>query len=207
VLPSDWVEPGFAEITDVAAGSQEAENVRTAAATPAPARERSSEQLQQDQPLAFFDPLTGLLNRSRFQALLESALLHAQVTDSGLAIVQFEIDKFRTVNAQLGHLAADEVLQIIAGRLKQRFRRGDLVARLGNAEFVVLLPGLDLLNAARDAQQVASGCLDGLQQPIPTQGGLIDVIINIRVGCYPTDGDTFDTLTTATDNRTHSNGS
>jgi len=202
VLPADWVEPGFTPAIEVAAETKSADGTGTAAAPPAsPA---STQLVQPDGAVAFLDPLTGLLNRSRFQTLLESALLQAQMTDGGLAIVHFEIDKFSTINTEYGHLAADVVLQTIAQRLTKRFRRTDLIARLGDDEFVVLLAGLDLDNAAAEAQQVADGCVDGLQQPITTQRGLISTTINIGVSCYPADGNNFDALTQAADQRKHS---
>jgi diguanylate cyclase (GGDEF)-like protein len=202
VLPAEWVEPGFAPAIEVPAQTKPADGAGTAAA--ALASPPSTQPVQQDQAVALLDPLTGLLNRSRFQSLLESALLQAQMTESGLAIVHFEIDKFSIINAQFGHLAADVVLRAIADRLTKRFRRSDLIARLGDDEFVVLLAGLDLDNAASEAQQVANGCVDGIQQPIATQRGLINTTINIGVSCYPADGNTFDALTLAADQRKHS---
>jgi diguanylate cyclase (GGDEF)-like protein len=199
VLPTNWVEPGFVEAIEVGAPTGPANDAGTAAA--APASRRSTQHVRQDQALSDSDPLTGLLNRRRFQGLLESAVLNAQVTDSGLAIAHFEVDRFRSINTQFGHLAGDTVLQTVADRLTKRFRRGDLIARLGDDEFVVLLSGLDLRNAASEAQLVASGCLDGLQRPIATQRGLINLTINIGISCYPADGDTFDTLSQAADHK------
>ena len=202
VLPADWVESGFALAIGVSAETKSAEGAGPV--TAATASPPSTQPVQQDQAGAFLDSLTRLLNRSRFQTLLESALLQAQMTDGGLAIVNFEIDKFGAINTHFGHLAADVVLRTVADRLTKRFRRSDLIARLGDDEFVVLLAGLDLENAATEAQQVASGCIDGLQQPIGTQRGFINITINMGVSCYPADGNSFDTLTQAADQRKHS---
>jgi diguanylate cyclase (GGDEF)-like protein len=201
VLPADWIEPEFALAVEVAAAT-EADGAGPV--TAAPASPPSTHPVQQDQAGAFLDPLTGLLNRSRVQTLLESAQLEAQKTDGGLAIVHFEIDKFGAINTHSGHLAADVVLRTVADRLTKRFRRSDLMARLGDDEFVVLLAGLDLENAATEAQQVADGCIDSLSQPIGTQRGLINITINIGVSCYPADGNSFDTLTQAAGQRKHS---
>ncbi|MET0966023.1 MAG: EAL domain-containing protein [Nakamurella sp.] len=197
VLPTDWVDPGFAEMSKAAGNSAPLANPvhvtrhGTGRETERPGAEEPSQ----------LDPLTGLLNRGRLQELLESALLQAQVTDSGLAMVHVEIDQFRIINAELGHLAGDHVLRTIADRLKRRFRRADLLARLGNDEFLVLLPSLDMENASRHAQQVARSCLDALNQPVSTPAGQITLTVTIGTSTYPDDGDTFDTLIRAAEKR------
>lgn len=85
------------------------------------------------------DPLTGLANRLLFDELLAAALARAQVTGSEVAVVAIDLDRFKRVNDSLGHHVGDSVLQQTAARLRAHLRGGDLAARVGSDEFVVLV--------------------------------------------------------------------
>jgi diguanylate cyclase (GGDEF)-like protein len=93
------------------------------------------------------DPLTGLLNR---RALFERAeMLFDSLERSGrcMAVLFADLNKFKHVNDQLGHVEGDRVLAEIAGLLKKSVRKSDLAARYGGDEFVLLLPHTDLEKA------------------------------------------------------------
>lgn len=164
-------------------------------------RWRSAHYLAEVEALAFRDPLTGLLNRRRLQDLLESAVLHAQVNGTGLALLYLDVDHFKSINDRHGHAAGDAVLTATASRLQARLRRGDLIARLGGDEFLVMLPGLDADHSAAEAQRIAGQCLTTLAEPIELAGGFASVTVSIGVSSYPGDGDTFDALVHAADQR------
>ncbi|WP_420394305.1 putative bifunctional diguanylate cyclase/phosphodiesterase [Acuticoccus sp.] len=88
--------------------------------------------------LAHHDPLTGLANRNRFQATLERAIAGTRRADGLLALHMVDLDGFKAVNDSLGHDAGDELLKVVAARITDCVREGDLVARLGGDEFAVI---------------------------------------------------------------------
>ena len=106
------------------------------------------------------DPLTGLLNRRAFEVRAVVALARARERGSPLGLVLFDLDHFKRVNDDHGHHWGDEVLVRFARVLRAASRDGDLVARLGGEEFVVLLPGAAERDAVAYTRRVA-GALGG----------------------------------------------
>src|SRR5579863_5926140 len=103
---------------------------------------------------ALTDPLTGLANRRKFDQ--EMARRFAQWTGTGspLSLVLVDVDNFKRVNDQHGHVAGDAVLQQVAQVLLESVRANDLVARYGGEEFGVILPGTTLDEAKPVAERV-----------------------------------------------------
>lgn len=91
--------------------------------------------------LSTHDPLTGLLDRIRFQEQLVDALAASASAGAGLAVALLSLDRFEQVNAAVGAAGGDELLRRVAAVLRERARRSDVVARLAGVEFGLLLRG------------------------------------------------------------------
>ena len=89
--------------------------------------------------LAYYDSLTGLVNRHQFDNTLNSALIETQEHDSHHALLYLDLDQFKIVNDTCGHLAGDKLLEELAAHLKHSVRESDMLARLGGDEFALLL--------------------------------------------------------------------
>jgi len=92
--------------------------------------------------LAYHDSLTGLGNRSFFNDELERELLMSMQSDTNLAVLFIDLDRFKLVNDSFGHASGDELLLELARRFKTAARRGDVVSRFSGDEFVVLCPNV-----------------------------------------------------------------
>jgi diguanylate cyclase (GGDEF)-like protein len=100
------------------------------------------------------DPLTACLNRRGLDQVLNQALNTASRFGGEIAVLAIDIDHFKTINDTYGHLAGDAVLRELAELLAQSSRGGDVVARVGGEEFIVLLPGADNETAGVVAERV-----------------------------------------------------
>ncbi|GAA3256206.1 diguanylate cyclase domain-containing protein [Dactylosporangium siamense] len=138
---------------------------------------------------ALHDPLTGLGNRNLLEEFTRSGL-RPGVRASVLVL---DLDGFKAVNDTLGHAAGDELLRVVASRLRAHAREGDLVARLGGDEFVVLLP-----DAADDvAAEVAARLRFALIAPIRIDGRFVQV--DASIGAATATEGTLDALLRAAD--------
>ena len=153
------------------------------------ARKRDEETIRH---LAYFDALTGLPNRTLFNDRLAQALAHARRHGSpGVAIMFFDLDRFKTINDTLGHGVGDELLRATAQRLTAALREEDTVARLGGDEFLFLLSGVhDVEDAARIGQKI----LDLFIQPFHVLGHELHVTTSIGISLFPIDGSDAETL-------------
>lgn len=142
----------------------------------------------QQHELASHDRLTGLYNRLALMELMEHHLALARRRRSPLALLMLDIDHFKVVNDQHGHLVGDEVLRQVAQRAQARLRGADLLARFGGEEFLALLPA----TTAEGAQAVAEGIRRAVgEQPMVVNGVSIPVTISIGVhAAIPTEGPT-----------------
>jgi diguanylate cyclase (GGDEF)-like protein/PAS domain S-box-containing protein len=127
---------------------------------------------------AFQDALTGLANRRLLLDHLDHALLQANRTDSTVAVLFCDIDRFKMVNDNLGHQLGDELLRVIAQRLRRAVRPGDTLSRYGGDEFVVLLEGV---TSPEEASEVATAILDALADPISLRAGH-EVVATVSIG-------------------------
>jgi diguanylate cyclase (GGDEF)-like protein len=119
------------------------------------------------------DPLTGLANRT----LLDERLRTLLGTGDPVTVLALDLDGFKTVNDTFGHAAGDELLQVVAGRLRAQADDGDLVARLGGDEFVVVLA--DTTEA--DAREIAEELRHALVTPIALDGNSARIDASVGV--------------------------
>ncbi|MGR7027755.1 diguanylate cyclase domain-containing protein [Geodermatophilus sp. URMC 62] len=164
-------------------------------------RDRTSAALARIQELACTDPLTGLPNRRRLEEQVEAAIWEARARGDALGLLFVDLDGFKEVNDRLGHAAGDELLQVVARRLRDRVRRRDLVARLGGDEFLVALPDLSPETAAAEAGRVAEELAASIRRPVSLRGTEVGVGASIGVSVCPADGDAFADLLHAADLR------
>lgn len=135
--------------------------------------------------LSHRDHLTGLPNRLHFEAHLQAALARNREAQGMMALAYVDVDRFKSVNDNLGHAAGDAVLKEFARRLCGAVRASDTVARLGGDEFVVVF---DRLRTQAEAELVAGKIVEAMRQPIALVEG--EVTATASVGIAVLDGDT-----------------
>jgi diguanylate cyclase (GGDEF)-like protein/PAS domain S-box-containing protein len=137
------------------------------------------------QYLAFYDPLTRLPNRQLLLDRLQSALTEEGRPRKG-ALMFIDLDNFKVLNDTLGHQKGDQLLQLVAERLRSCVARGDTVARLGGDEFVILLEnsGAKPLEPAEGARIVSERILARLGEPYVLSGHLHHSTCSIGVTLF-----------------------
>ncbi|GIZ52688.1 sensor domain-containing diguanylate cyclase [Noviherbaspirillum aridicola] len=134
--------------------------------------------------MARHDPLTGLPNRALLNDRLQQALLRARRENTPLALIYFDLDKFKPVNDTWGHATGDRLLEAVAERVRGCLRGSDTVARVGGDEFVVLLPAI---GAEDDAQAIGENILAALNRPFELDGHVLNISASIGIATYPGD--------------------
>ena len=137
--------------------------------------------------MARHDGLTGLPNRAAFHAHVDALIARDAAGGAGFALLFIDLDHFKRVNDSLGHTVGDALLQTVAQRVAQVLRAGDLVARFGGDEFVVVLADTANVQAVR---HVAHKLLLAVGEPVEVQGTRISVTPSIGVALHPLDGHT-----------------
>jgi diguanylate cyclase (GGDEF)-like protein/PAS domain S-box-containing protein len=129
---------------------------------------------KQLETLANYDPLTGLANRSLLQSHLQNSIFQAKRHKTQIALVMFDLDRFKDINDSYGHSAGDELLQQVAQRFSTRLRDGDIISRLGGDEFAVII---DNLARPEDAGRLAEEMIATLESGYKLSSG-----VSIHIG-------------------------
>jgi diguanylate cyclase (GGDEF)-like protein/PAS domain S-box-containing protein len=140
--------------------------------------------------LAHFDSLTGLPNRALLRDRVELAIAAARRGNTTIALAFLDLDHFKKINDSLGHRVGDELLAVLARRLRHTVREQDTFSRLGGDEFVLVMPGTD----AEGAAQVAAKLIAASALPYHIDDHELTITMSIGIVMYPADGENFDTL-------------
>ncbi|WP_170312065.1 EAL domain-containing protein [Kosakonia quasisacchari] len=141
---------------------------------------------QQLEKQAYYDPLTGLANRSQLDNLLDLCLSKASETRSTFALIYMDLDRFKLVNDAWGHHIGDQLLVAVAGRLSACISEKMSLARLGGDEFTLLVPDTD----EGEVEALVKHMVVTLQQPFCELSHVINVSLSAGISYYPQHGDT-----------------
>ncbi len=146
--------------------------------------------------LAYEDGLTALPNRAMFNEQLDQAVRTAKRASAPLAVLLFDMDRFKTINDTLGHPVGDQALREVASRVRHVLRDSDIVARLGGDEFGVLLA---TGGAEHAPKVVAQKILKALETPLVIDGQPMDITASIGMARFPEHGEDAASLLRAAD--------
>ena len=142
---------------------------------------------QELQELSNRDPMTNLYNRRYFNDIANTLVKLAKRHDEDLAVLMIDIDRFKVINDNYGHLTGDEVLKTTANLLLNATRESDITIRFGGEEFVVLLPDTNLKGTIAIAQKIRTSIE---KQEIQTKkGDIIKYTLSIGIAQYVSSSD------------------
>jgi len=141
--------------------------------------------------MAKIDMLTHLPNRNQFNELAGKILVSSQRYNRKFALLLLDIDNFKSVNDVYGHDFGDELLKMVALRLRVDTRRSDHIARLGGDEFAIMLSEI---KESSDAGRYASATIKKFIEPFKIKSHIIKTSISVGIVCYPEAGKDVKTL-------------
>ncbi len=157
--------------------------------------EKTSQTLRQQnrslKVLSNTDSLTGLYNRQHLTNRLERLLTASEEAQTPFAILMIDLDRFKALNDEYGHVAGDEAIRRIAEHIRDTLRKSDYAARFGGEEFVVLLPKVDAAHAFELAERLR---LAVASTPVHFDDHKLRVTASIGVSSYPEHGSNGDLL-------------
>lgn len=162
--------------------------------------------VRQLEEAASTDSKTGLLNSAGWHTQASRVLRRAQRDRQGTAVLMLDLDHFKSVNDDHGHVAGDQVLGEVAAALRDEVRDGDLVGRFGGEEFVILLPGIDpTAKGDSEVHAIAERIrrrISGLCVVVPTPDGPLtvqDLTVSVGGATHPRDGASLEQVLSAAD--------
>ncbi|NOU98010.1 EAL domain-containing protein [Paenibacillus sp. LMG 31456] len=141
--------------------------------------------------MAYHDSLTNLPNRLHFDERLKTCFEHAEQIGGMMAVIFFDLDRFKVINDTLGHHVGDQLLQLLAQKLQIYVKEKDIVARFGGDEFIILLSDITHID---EAAQFAKGIPELLKEPFIIENQELFVTASIGISLYPHDSTDVKTL-------------
>lgn len=151
----------------------------------------AKEQQSKLEHMAHYDVLTNLPNRTLLAERLDFALTQCKENDRFVAVVLLDLDGFKEINDTYGHSIGDQLLVILANRLKGTLRKSDTISRFGGDEFVAVLA--NLVNAT-DYKTIINNMLKVASEPVRVKGNQLHVSASIGVTVFPNDKTDADQL-------------
>ncbi|MGI8509074.1 MAG: diguanylate cyclase [Gemmatimonadaceae bacterium] len=146
-----------------------------------------------------YDDLTGMPLRRAFRETAERILTARRTTERPVSLLVIDIDHFKLINDNFGHLQGDDVLRMVADQLRVNTRPSDYVARYAGDEFVVLLAGTRLEDACSIAERIRQGVATVACARRDGPGGDVKITLSIGVASAPDHGVEFEPLFAAAD--------
>jgi diguanylate cyclase (GGDEF)-like protein len=150
--------------------------------------------------LSTHDSLTGLYNRAYFDERLYEELLRARRYNRPLSVALVDVDRFKQVNDQYGHMSGDAVLRAFASHLRDSVRRTDIVARYGGEEFGLILPETTGEDARIKVDRVREE-MEASAIQLPRLGRVLHLTFSAGVASLPGDGERIEELVLRADAR------
>ena len=141
--------------------------------------------------LATHDILTGFPNRTLFDDRLTLAIAQAKRNKKKLAVMLFDLDRFKEVNDVMGHRVGDQLLKVVSKRIEDLLRKSDTIARIGGDEFLLLLPEISQIE---DATKIARKIINSFKNLFVLDHQKIHITTSIGIVIYPEDGEDSETL-------------
>ena len=147
--------------------------------------------LEKNRKVAYQDHLTKLANRKKFEEVLESKMRDADKRKNKLAVLFFDLDKFKKINDTLGHNIGDKVLQEIAKKIKGAIPKCDIASRLGGDEFIASVSNF---NSVAEVEEFAIKMSKVFDAPLQIESHEIPMRASIGISIYPDDACTSEQL-------------
>jgi len=146
--------------------------------------EHLKKEFEQAKAAALVDFLTGIANRKAFDMVIQGSVQEAASNSEPLSLLLIDIDHFKRFNDEYGHIVGDEVLRLVARKIKENVRGRDFVARYGGEEFSVILPATPVLGAKTVAENIRLSFSEGKLKRVKTSEYLGTITVSLGAAQY-----------------------